>query len=101
MRGDEGTSEAFGTNEKIVAREAGPVLRYVHILDMEIDRMDHAISSLIEKLGPILNPIASGEAGEPSQEKAQSDLAGSLESKCERIAMLSAILEDVERRVEL
>ena len=114
MRGDHGSydpaetknivqrmDEAFGTDEKIAAREAGPIVQYLKHLDNELDRLDHGLSQLIEKLSPILNPMASGEAGDDVAEKQQSRISHELEYKCERVHLLASILADVTRRIEL
>lgn len=92
--------EAFNGEAK-PDREAGPVVKYLAHLDLEIDRLDHALSQLIDKLNPILNPTASGEPGSDVAEKSQSRLSHELEAKCERVHTIASILTDVTRRVEL
>lgn len=89
-----------GMNAKS-AREMGVVLQYVNRLDNELDALDHAISELITLISPVLNPNASGEGGDPSTEKSQSNLANILESKCARVLSLTKVVQDVIRRVEL
>lgn len=105
---DDGENKIYSETNKSIrefaekpARETGPVVQYLGQLDNEIDRLDHALSQLIDKVNPILNPHVSGEGGDDVTEKVQSLLSHEIESKCERVHRITDILHDVTRRIEL
>jgi len=66
-----------------------------------ISHLDEALSALIERLQPVLNPQSDDEPGPGTvPARAKSELAHALDGQVDRIERLTAVIHSVRRRVE-
>jgi hypothetical protein len=82
-----------------------PAIPYkMDLLNDTLSDLDSALSLLVHRVGPILNPNASVEPEgdrKDAEKPSESDLAASIERQIQRVRNMTWVLTDVTQRVEL